>query len=707
MGYRKVMVNTMLLRRLELSYFGRFHKKEIELKPGINLIYGANEAGKSTIHTFIRGMLFGIERMRGRGAATKDDIYHRYLPWDYPGGYGGSLELEYKNQRYQLRRSFHGNNKSFSIIDLGTGREMKLDKGTICDLIPGLTETTYKNTISIGQLKATTEIELAAQLQNYIANLSLAKSQEVDVPKAICLLEKNRKLHDTNQTLEEMNEIQAKIEIGLKNEEKLDQLTFQLRELEAKEHQLKVRKDNLDSPNRYEEQQRILQLPAIIEKYHSFQRITAQLQHLEDQHEILKNKIVQIERSERGSDELRKDIKSLEDIQSKRTDLERSELKLQQSRESFYKSARIKQFVCLSLILVFLFFIFIALGFQMLSFLLIAATICLGIVIYFMIGRYMERRGDQFRQIEDEYEAQRRNQENSIQELLLKYQLSQPEELLKKQERTLMNQISIEHVNSQREELVQRIYELEDDRDVLYEAIMKYIQYFLEEDELNKDSIQRLQGEITRRNQEFASKAKENEKELEECRLLIEKLRWEISSLEENEEQLLKNKSLYEELEKKHREDSVELEAIKLALTTIKNLSAEIHDSFGQQLNKAVSEIVGEVTNDKYKDLKIDEKLNIKVGWNGSYVLVDKLSSGTIDQIYLALRLAVADLLLGKDQAPLIFDDTFALYDDIRVKAALESLSRRTQIILFTCHKREEALLQELGLSYHLVDLSM
>jgi hypothetical protein len=700
------MVITMLLRRLKLNYFGRFQNKEIELKPGINLIYGENEAGKSTVHTFIRGMFFGIDRMRGRGAATKEDIYHRYLPWEYPGAYSGSLELELENRVYQLRRSFHANDKSFSIIDLATGREVKLEGGSICDLIPGLTETTYKNTISIEQLKAFTDTELAAQVQNYIANLSLAKSQEVDVAKAVWLLTEQRKLHDTSQTLEEMKRIQVIIDASLKNEEKLDQLAFQLRELEEKEHRLKTRKKTLDTANNQEEQQRILQLPAIIEKYHSFQRISAQLQQLEYQKEVLKNKLAQIEVSESSSGELKDDIKRLEQNQRKRIDLEHSELELQLKKEEFYKGLRKKQIICLSPFVLLSLLFLIGLGSRILSIILITATISLGIVIYFIMGRFMERKGLKFRQKEEEYYEQRQELEEDIRRLLLKYQINQPEELFVKQEKNLMNHISIEHATQQKGELEQRIQELEDDRDVLYEAIMKYIQYFLQEDELNNDSIQRLQDEIARRRQESASKTKENDTELEECRLRMEKLRWEISSLEENEEQLLKNKDLYEELKKKYLEDNLELEAIKLALTTIKELASDIHDSFGQQLNKTVSEIIYEVTKDKYKDLKIDEKLNIKVGWNGSYVLLDKLSAGTIDQIYLALRLAVADLLIGRDQAPFIFDDSFALYDDSRLKAALLSLSKRKQIILFTCHKREEALLQELGMTYHLVDLS-
>ena len=60
----------MLLTRLKLDYFGKFSGKELELKPGLNLIYGENEAGKSTLHAFIKGILFGIEVKR-EGARSR------------------------------------------------------------------------------------------------------------------------------------------------------------------------------------------------------------------------------------------------------------------------------------------------------------------------------------------------------------------------------------------------------------------------------------------------------------------------------------------------------------------------------------------------------------------------------------------------------------------------------------------------------------
>ena len=58
----------MRLLELHIDGFGKFHDRTISFNDGINIIYGKNEAGKSTLHTFIRGMLFGIERGRGRAA---------------------------------------------------------------------------------------------------------------------------------------------------------------------------------------------------------------------------------------------------------------------------------------------------------------------------------------------------------------------------------------------------------------------------------------------------------------------------------------------------------------------------------------------------------------------------------------------------------------------------------------------------------------
>ena len=69
----------MKITELILKNFGKFTNKQILLSDGINIIYGENESGKTTLHTFLKGMLFGMERKRGRAAAT--DTFRTYEPW--------------------------------------------------------------------------------------------------------------------------------------------------------------------------------------------------------------------------------------------------------------------------------------------------------------------------------------------------------------------------------------------------------------------------------------------------------------------------------------------------------------------------------------------------------------------------------------------------------------------------------------------------
>ena len=101
---------------LYISGFGKFHDTAVSFEDGLNVIYGKNEAGKSTIHTFIRGMLFGIERQRGR--AARNDIYSKYEPWENSGTYEGQLRLEsdedvYKRQPYGLSVHIRANSARF------------------------------------------------------------------------------------------------------------------------------------------------------------------------------------------------------------------------------------------------------------------------------------------------------------------------------------------------------------------------------------------------------------------------------------------------------------------------------------------------------------------------------------------------------------------------------------------------------------------
>ena len=149
-----------------------------------------------------------------------------------------------------------------------------------------------------------------------------------------------------------------------------------------------------------------------------------------------------------------------------------------------------------------------------------------------------------------------------------------------------------------------------------------------------------------------------------------------------------------------------ELDAIDLALETMTNLSTSIRDSFGLYLNKAASELIAGITGGIYTSMSIDQNLDIFMNTPTRLVPIEQVSSGTMDQIYLAVRLAAAKLVQsGHDTMPLIFDDSFVLYDDDRLKTALKWLTRAydNQIIIFTCHRRESQLLAEEGVAYHMI----
>ena len=246
---------------------------------------------------------------------------------------------------------------------------------------------------------------------------------------------------------------------------------------------------------------------------------------------------------------------------------------------------------------------------------------------------------------------------------------------------------------------------LEDSCDELNDTIMLYMQEFISEEELTPEAIERLVDTIEIKKSETTDKQEEQNKILQEYSFQIGKISLELSQLEDNETELIMNKEQYAYIMQKQIENEAELNAINFALNTIHELSATIHDSFGLQLNKTVSQIIDTVTDHKYQDLKIDEKLNIKLGWKNNYIILDRLSSGTIDQVYFALRLAISDLLLGNEPMPLILDDSFALYDDSRVKAVLNMIAERNQVILFSCQKRERRLIEDLGLPYNYIEL--
>lgn len=182
----------MLIKEIIIAHFGKLHNKKVKYEPGFNIVYGNNEAGKSTIHSFIFGMIFGIEKTRGR--ESKEDLYTKYLPWDTPTLYGGTMVVEIDGKEYQVNRSFYKENKHLKVVDYTTGMETEYESYKVPPQFGNITKQLYRNTISMEQNKSQTSRDLEEQMRNYFANLTLAKHSEIDINQSLKYLsDKKRK----------------------------------------------------------------------------------------------------------------------------------------------------------------------------------------------------------------------------------------------------------------------------------------------------------------------------------------------------------------------------------------------------------------------------------------------------------------------------------------------------------------------------------
>lgn len=181
----------MKLERLELWSFGKFQNRSIELSDGINLFCAENEAGKSTIYAFIKGMLFNVERGRGRGAAK--DAFHQYEPWRNPTQYCGMIRFESGGRHFQLERDFTKKGRKTRLFCLDDGEELSEEKGDLQALLMDLDSAGFENTVAVGQLKAQPGEELSTALKNYAANYYTSGAGNMDLEAALLGLQKRKK----------------------------------------------------------------------------------------------------------------------------------------------------------------------------------------------------------------------------------------------------------------------------------------------------------------------------------------------------------------------------------------------------------------------------------------------------------------------------------------------------------------------------------
>ena len=196
----------MVIKELYVKNFGKLTERHFYLRDGLQVISGENEFGKSTLHAFIRAMLFGLERGRGR-AAAKDD-FTRYEPWDSPGNYAGVMRFSCGGRAFRLERSFDRYTKRASLVCEDDGEELSVEQGDLDMLLGGLTPGVFDSTVSVGQLQVEPRQELYDALENYAVNYFETGSGEIDLAAAFRLL-KDKKRSVAKAVKEEDTEQEA------------------------------------------------------------------------------------------------------------------------------------------------------------------------------------------------------------------------------------------------------------------------------------------------------------------------------------------------------------------------------------------------------------------------------------------------------------------------------------------------------------------
>lgn len=191
----------MEILELELKHYGKFENHRLRLKPGMNIIYGSNETGKTTIHSFIRAMFFGLAR--GRGRVSRTDEYRLRQPWENPGYFAGSMRIREGKEIYSLERNFDRENQSLRVFNETRGSEAADGREAIDRILNGMSESAFCNTVFVRQARSETDEGLMEELQRFMVNYDRSLDQQTDVTKAVQSLRRKKKQFEQKKKAEE------------------------------------------------------------------------------------------------------------------------------------------------------------------------------------------------------------------------------------------------------------------------------------------------------------------------------------------------------------------------------------------------------------------------------------------------------------------------------------------------------------------------
>lgn len=660
----------MKIKKIKINAFGKLEDREIELSDNINVVYGKNEAGKSTLLKFITNTFYGTSKNK-KGRYVSD--YDMYKPWNKEE-FSGKINYELDNgEQYEVFREFGKKAPKIYNSNLeDISKQFSIDKNLGNQFFYEQTKTdedTFMSTfVSMQQ-----EVKLDTQSQNVliqkIANIAGTGDDNISYKKA----------------MEKLNKKQTE-EIGTSRTQgkPINIVTQNLSKLKYEKEELSAYKDM-----KYEFEEKKNKLEKEI------QNLEYEKDYLVNLKSILENKKLETEKLEYNQATLTKNDEAIDEINIKINELEKSikiKEKIVKCKTTGNQSSNMpKIYIILALLS-----IITAIVAAVIKMMLITG-IAGGIGIIFLIIhfiRYKMVHSDN-KKIEHNQKLELAKNNSELSELTNRLAakvaergiLEQNNEELEKNIEIIKNQIFLE-MEKQKERIKNEaldnvgIYKPEKDQSDIRQQIRGAEQL----------SYNELKLKIEMTFQEI------NDKKLELHRMALNNSNIvpKLDNLAKVEEDLETAEEDYKELIK--RNESIEL-AKKLLEKAYEKMKSNVTPKFTQNLSSNLEKF----SDNKYKKVIVNDENGLMVEMQtGEYVSAERLSVGTIDQLYLALRLSMVDELTD-ERLPIILDEAFAYFDDERLKNVLKYIAenyKNRQVIILTCTKREEKSLEEIGVSF-------
>ena len=659
----------MQIKNIKINNYGKIKNKEILFSDKINVIYGENEAGKSTLLHFILNSLYGISKNK-KGKEYSD--FEKYKPWsgdDFSGNI--SYELD-NNNKYEIFRDFKKKNpKIFNENMEDISKEFSIDKTKGNEFFYEQTkvdEDLFLSTLVVNQQ----EVKLHKQEQNVliqkIANLVGTGEDNVSYKRAIDRL--NRRQLDevgTQKSREKpINLLQREIENLEIEKNEIEKYVDIKYEMEEKKNKLQDEINELENENNFLQEIKLLNENEKIEKEKIKLKENLKKENTEKIN-LIKNKINEIKNSdknifeENNSEKIEKNKNKIKNIQKIKNE----------------KNKLNKKLILLFLILIIiniLQFIFIKNNIFKYIFLLTVPTFLIFWIIFIKNKNKLIKNIEKNNKIiEEKINLEINNLNNEI-NLIEKNNTELENEINK-----LKNNFNLK-INLEKEKIKNKyLNKLEKNK----------INYFLNLENVNYEK-EKIQNNLNNRKIELHS--------LELDKKNIEPKLENLSNLEEK---LVDNKNKMSTLRKLNSSMELVKEVLSNAYEKMKK---SVTPKFTQELSNTISKI----TDDKYTNIVPNDEQGLLVELdNGNYEPASKLSVGTIDQLYLSLRLSMVEEL-SEENMPIILDEVFAYYDDERLKNTLLFLNEKCnnhQILIFSCTDREKEMLEKLKIKFNYINL--